>query len=91
MSFQAGVAVVVGIVREFRALFDLFWCCSRCSGRCSEVVRVDRGVVRVSLGVVRVVPGVVRVAGRVVRVVLGAVRVVLGVVRAVLGFVCLIS
>ena len=49
MSFPAGVAVVVGVVREFRALFDLFWCCSRCSGRCSEVVRVERGVVRVSL------------------------------------------
>ncbi len=91
MSFQAGVAVVVGIVREFRALFDLFWCCSRCSGRCSEVVRVDRGVVRVSLGVNRVVPGVVRVAGQVVRVVLGAIEVVRGVVRTVLGFVGLIS
>ena len=84
MSFQAGVAVVVGIVREFRALFDLFLFCSRCTGSCSEVVRVDRGVIRVSLGVDRVVPGVVRVAGQVVRVVLRTIEVVRGIVRTVL-------
>ena len=40
--------------------FVLPWCCSRCFGRCPEVLLVDRGVVRVYLGVVPVVSRVFR-------------------------------